>query len=61
MNGHLEDLSQIDDDQEQLHQHFLIWRNLLVQKKVFTIFGLPSQSGEAHLGEDAIETEESQE
>ena len=33
----------------------------LVQKKVFTIFGLPSQSGEAHLGEDAIETEEGQE
>ncbi len=33
----------------------------LVQKKVFTIFGLASQSGETHLGEDTIETEESQE
>lgn len=33
----------------------------LVQKTVFTIFGLASQSSEAHLGENAVETEESQE
>ena len=33
----------------------------LTQKKVFTIFGLPSQSGESHFGKDAVEAEESQE
>ena len=33
----------------------------LTSKKVFTIFGLAGQSGETHLGEDTIETEESQE
>jgi hypothetical protein len=33
----------------------------LVQKSVFTIFGSASQGGESHLGEDAIQSEESQE
>ena len=33
----------------------------LTQKKVFTIFGLASQSSEAHFGEDTIETQEGKE